>query len=137
MKGIKAIYDNGGLSIDQYTVYFSNPKDWGIRQRGVYPCLGMSATPLHPQGFCQHSEGVLGSHNGQKIRFEDLPKDCQKAVKVDLIKKEEITITQEESMELENLIIKYGLAEVVKEIAYITGERPEIDVREEIMKAIK
>ncbi len=49
---------------------------------------------------------------------------------------EEITITQEESMELEGLILRHGLAEVVKEIAYITGEHPEIDVQGEVLKAI-
>ncbi len=50
--------------------------------------------------------------------------------------KEQITITQEESMELEELIMKHGLAEVVKEIAYITGEHPEIDIQGEVLKAI-
>lgn len=45
-------------------------------------------------------------------------------------------ITQEESIELENLILKHGLSEVVKEIVYITGEHPEIDVGKEVMKAI-
>ena len=84
MKGIKAVYDDGGKSIDRYTVYFSNPKDWGITQTGIYPCVGMNGAPFHPQGFCQHSEGMLGPHNGKKIRFKDLPKDCQRAVRRDL-----------------------------------------------------
>ncbi len=51
--------------------------------------------------------------------------------------KEEITITQEESIELENLILKHGLSEVVKEIAYIVGEHPEINVGDEVMMAIR
>ncbi len=48
----------------------------------------------------------------------------------------QITITQEESIELEKLILTHGLAEVVKEIAYITGEHPEIDIQREVLKAI-
>lgn len=84
MKGIKIIYDDGGESIDRYTVYFSKPKDWGITEAGIYPFVGMSGAPFHPQGFCQHGEGMLGPHNGKQIRFDQLPKDCQKAVKRDL-----------------------------------------------------
>jgi len=83
MKGIKAIYDNGGKTIDRYTVYYDNPKDWGITAQ-IYPCVGMSAAPFHPQGFGQHSEGMLGKHNGKRIKFEELPEDCQKLVKQDL-----------------------------------------------------
>ena len=84
MKGIKAIYDNEGASIDRYAVYFSHPKDWGITQTGIYPNVSMSGAPFHPQGFCQHGEGMLGQHNGKRIKFEALPKDCQKAVRREL-----------------------------------------------------
>lgn len=84
MRGIKAIYDNGGLSIDRYTVYYSNPREWGIIKLRVYPFVAMSGAPFHPQGFCQHGEGMIGPHNGKRIKFEDLPKDCQEAVRRDL-----------------------------------------------------
>jgi hypothetical protein len=84
MKGIKAIYDNGGETIDRYTVYYSNPKDWGITRPGIYPCVGMNAAPFHPQGFGQHGEGMLGRHNGKRIPFESLPEDCRKLIEMDL-----------------------------------------------------
>lgn len=83
-KGVKVVYDDGGKSIDRYTVYYSHPRKWGIREPGVYALVGMSAAPFHPQGFGQHGEGRLGRHNGRKIRFEELPEDCQRLVRRDL-----------------------------------------------------
>ena len=74
-------YDNGGATFDRYTVVFT---------RGKRCYLGMSENPFHPQGFGQHGEWRKGensidypiySHLGKKIKFVDLPKDCQKAVK--------------------------------------------------------
>lgn len=88
-KGIKAVYDDG-KSIDRYTVYYSRRSDWGIVrgthsfQMNLYPCVGMNCAPFHPQGFGQHGSGCLGRHNGKRIRFEDLPADCQKLVMQDL-----------------------------------------------------
>ena len=67
------IYDNGGRSMDRYTVYFNDTE-----------CLAMSENPFHPLGFGQHSTGKIGPHNGQEIKFSDLPPDCQRAVLKDL-----------------------------------------------------
>ena len=67
------IYDNRGLSMDRYSVYFTSTE-----------CLAMSEDPFHPLGFGQHSTGKVGPHNGQEIKFSDLPPDCQKAVLTDL-----------------------------------------------------
>jgi hypothetical protein len=80
---ILAIYDNGGKTFDQYTAYFDFIEK---EQQGkkFYSCLGMSGNPFHPQGFCQHSSGMLGKHNGKRITFDQLPADCQKAVNEDL-----------------------------------------------------
>ena len=83
---IKAIYDNGGKTFDRYTVYYNEPLLSPIPN--LYPCIGMSSNPFHPQGFGIHSEGTLGRHNGKRIKFEDLPTDCQKLVLQDL--KEEL-----------------------------------------------
>jgi hypothetical protein len=76
---IKAIYDNGGKTLDRYTVYYDEKE-----KSGMYTCLGMSERPFHPQGFGQHSSGQLGRHNGKRIKFEALPAQCQRAVKQDL-----------------------------------------------------
>jgi hypothetical protein len=80
---IRAIYDNGGKTVDRYTVYFDIIEK---QQSGIifYSCLGMSEKPFHPCGICQHSSGQLGRHNGKRIELKDLPLDCQKAVYQDL-----------------------------------------------------
>ena len=77
------VYDNGGETIDRYTVVFTGNFK-GRNGRCYY--LGMSENPYHPQGFGQHGEAdfVIDyptySHLGKKITFGKLPKDCQRAV---------------------------------------------------------
>ena len=54
--------------------------------------LAMNETPFHPQGFCQHGEMPLsavaykgrGGCFDKRIKFDDLPEDCKKAVYQDL-----------------------------------------------------
>jgi hypothetical protein len=71
-------YDNGGKTIDRYTVVFR------IAIHNIYGCLAMSDNPASPNGFCQHSECVLGDHLGERISFYALPIYCQTAVRRDL-----------------------------------------------------
>lgn len=74
------IWDNGGETIDRYTVAFTG------RGHGARWGLAMSAEPEHPQGFCQHWEMARpvdeggGKHLGRRIQFADLPKPCQRVV---------------------------------------------------------
>lgn len=75
-------YDNGGETFDRFMVIFSKKK---IGDEFMY--LGMSSDPTHPQGFGQHgftkfqpADRPAYSHLGKKIKFEDLPEDCQKVV---------------------------------------------------------
>ena len=76
------IYDNFGETFDRYTVVFTG------RYKGRNGCdyVGMSEHPYHPQGFGQHgwSQDVIDypsyKHLGKKIKFTDLPEDCQRAV---------------------------------------------------------
>jgi len=74
------LYDNGGESIDRYTVVFSRLNN------GYCSYLAMNGAPFYPQGFCQHGEAdhVIDrpkySHLGKKIKWEDLNADCQQAV---------------------------------------------------------
>lgn len=78
---IKAIYDNGGKTLDRYTVYYNN--SWYNKYNNkTWDCLGMNSDPFH--GIGTHGSGMLGRHNGKRIAFEDLPEECQKAVKQDL-----------------------------------------------------
>jgi len=64
---IHSCYDNGGETIDRYSVFFTE------RDREFYMCLGMSNYPDHPQGFCQWTSGTPGTHCGRKVRFSSLP----------------------------------------------------------------
>lgn len=82
-KGVKVVYDNGGKTIDRYTVYYSR-SFWPAPGPLLYACVGMNGKPFHPQGFWQHGEGMIGRHNGRRIAFGQLPADCQKLVRQDL-----------------------------------------------------
>ena len=74
------IYDNGGKTFDRFTaVYLKMPEN-----RGMFSARGMSEHPFHPQGFGQFCTAMDGKHLGKRIKFENLPADCQKLVKQDL-----------------------------------------------------
>jgi hypothetical protein len=87
-----SVWDDGEKFADRYTVVYLDDigESWEGRANVVY--LGMSAAPFHPQGFCQHGEMHLdavaykgrGGAFNKRIKFDDLPADCQKAVKNDL-----------------------------------------------------
>lgn len=78
------VYDNGGKSIDRYTVVYTGR--WKGKTGCGFPFIGMSATPTHPQGFGQHgwSQNAIDrpayKHLGKKIMFNDLPDECKKVV---------------------------------------------------------
>jgi len=73
-------YDNG-KTFDRYTVVYM---DCPEKQYKTYMCVGMSEHPFNPQGFGQHGSAMVGRHLGKRIKFEELPVDCQKLVKQDL-----------------------------------------------------
>lgn len=95
-KGVYRIWDNGGRTFDRYTVIYTHyrlPKEHGSMwsNRKVYPYVGMSKHPFHPQRFGQHGElyDYLHYHlqrlcPDKVIRFAGLPPDCQKLVMWDL-----------------------------------------------------
>lgn len=72
------IFDNGGASVDRYTIAF---KGYRMAGRGmVYPYLASSSHPFHPQGFGQHGESrefLTGKHLGKRVAFDTLPVDVQ------------------------------------------------------------
>ncbi len=68
---ITAIYDNGGETIDRYTIVFNEA--WG----SLTMCLGLSDNPDHPQGFSQFNGCQDGPHLGKQIHFEDLSENIQ------------------------------------------------------------
>jgi hypothetical protein len=77
-------YDNGGASFDRYTVVFTGR--YTHKTGGSFWYVGMSSSPFNPQGFGQHGEHrnpidrPAYGHLGKKIKFTDLPDDCQKLV---------------------------------------------------------
>jgi hypothetical protein len=73
-------WDDGGKTLDRYTVVFL---DQPSNSRN-YSALAMSSNPFHAQGFGQHTWSMIGPHLGKKIKFEQLPYNCQICVKRDL-----------------------------------------------------
>lgn len=73
------IYHNANATIDPYTVIYTDCRE-GER---FYSAYALGPYPFHPQGFGQHCTAMLGRHLGLRIKFSDLPPDCQKAVRLD------------------------------------------------------
>ena len=81
MKNVR-IYDNGGKTCDRYTaVYMNCPTD---HNRAYFDARAMDARPFHPQGFGQFTIACPGKHLGKRIKFEELPEDCQKLIQEDM-----------------------------------------------------
>ena len=80
---IRNIYDNGGETVDRYTIVYD---EYATSTPGeeLLLCLGMDGDPFHPQGFRQHSSYQDGAHLGKEIGFFDLPVPCQLAVMADI-----------------------------------------------------
>ena len=75
------IYDNGGKTFDRYTVvYLDSPE----REPRTYECRAMSERPRHPQVFGQICTAMLGRHLGRRIKFSELPAECQDVVRADM-----------------------------------------------------
>ncbi|MHA1170243.1 MAG: hypothetical protein ACTSRU_20640 [Candidatus Hodarchaeales archaeon] len=85
------------MTVDDLKVW-DNP-DYIDRYIVVFPdgsFIGMDNSPFYPLGFCQYGDGAeyepeieerdgeFYSHLGKKIEFEDLNKDCRRAVLRDL-----------------------------------------------------
>jgi hypothetical protein len=77
-------YDNGGRSIDRYTIVFTKKR---VNDEFIY--ISCNAYPYHPQGIGQ--QGFSGhlidrpsyAHLGKKIKYQDLPEDVQHLVAAD------------------------------------------------------
>lgn len=72
-------YDDG-KSGDRYTVVYLDCPERAIN---VFEAVAMSEAPFHPQGCGQHCAASLGRHLGKRIRFSDLPADCQRLINND------------------------------------------------------
>lgn len=68
------IYDNGGETMDRYTVIIGDD------------VFGMSENPTSAQGFNQWAGNVgkdirIGPHLGKAVKMPSVPKEVQKAIK--------------------------------------------------------
>jgi hypothetical protein len=84
-----SVWDDGPNGpMDRYTVVYLDD----VYPNGKVDYLAMNAYPFHPQGFGQHGEMDLnavaykgrGGAFARRMKFEDLPDDCKRAVKQDL-----------------------------------------------------
>lgn len=83
---IKAIYDNGGKTVDRYTVVIVDSMKRVKIPCGdkEFPCLSLSVNPDSPQGVSHWSSGIEGRHLGKKINLKNLPENVQKHIKARL-----------------------------------------------------
>ena len=67
------IYDNGGKTIDRYTLILPDGEAWGFND-----------DPYHPQGFGQYAGSLAGlrsfSHLGKPVGIMDLPENARRFV---------------------------------------------------------
>lgn len=95
------VYDNGGISVDRYTVVFGDD-DLADQCGGEYPYIAASGEPFHPQGFGQH-----GGNMGKPI---------------DGIYENELLLHWLETTHNGRLNV-IDLAHAIKTNCYLTGER--------------
>lgn len=81
---VLACYDSGPSTCDRYMVLYGAPF-WDPEMGRNVPYVSMSADPFWPLGFCQHGEApsINRPYFGKKIKWNDLPLDCRKAVEQD------------------------------------------------------
>ena len=74
------IYDNGGKTVDRYTLVVPS-----VNEPNMLDMYGFNDVPYYPQGFGQFagSYGQMGSysHLGKLISFDDLPDQAQRFVR--------------------------------------------------------
>lgn len=78
-------YDNGGETLDQYTVVYTRTH-LTLGTERYYTSVSMNELPFYPSGICQHGEHPrlidrpTSTHLGKRIPFDALPSDCKRAV---------------------------------------------------------
>lgn len=74
------IYDNGGASVDRYTLVVPS-----VNEPGKLDMYGFNENPYYPTGFGQYAGSYhqMGSysHLGKLIQFDDLPDQAQRFVR--------------------------------------------------------
>lgn len=71
-EGIKSIWDNGGETLDRYSVLFVEQEN-----NGLFECLGLSETGA---AFSQFTMAAEGDHLGKLVQWKDLEKKLQEHI---------------------------------------------------------
>ena len=71
---ITAIYDNGGETLDRFTIITDQPEYDANETPNLFMALGMS---MDGDGYSQFSSAIAGSHLGKRVHFEDLSANTQ------------------------------------------------------------
>ena len=78
------IYDNGGESIDRYTIFKSREKGrWDRHGNRVFNAISASKTGA---GFYMHIEAIKGTHLGKKVEFQDLDLELREKLLNEFVK---------------------------------------------------
>lgn len=75
------IYDNGGKTLDRYSVILNNYRRRNSEGKWLYECLSLDEGGT---GFSQFCEAMKGRHLGELIDFESLSKETQNHIIVRL-----------------------------------------------------
>jgi hypothetical protein len=78
-KEILGIFDNGGETLDRYTIVFTKNFSSDMANPPELACLGLSENTNSLQGFSQWDTCVLSSvqKNNKEIKWKDLSKEIQ------------------------------------------------------------
>jgi hypothetical protein len=79
-RGVLSITDNGGATIDRYSVVFAPEK---IHGESWYSMITMSPRPSHPQGVgcsSMHQHRPHRAAGERTIAFASLPAECRRVV---------------------------------------------------------
>lgn len=71
---ITAIYDNGGKTLDRFTVITDQPEYDSHNTPNLFMALGLS---MDGDGFSQFCTAVPGRHLGRRVQFETLSANTQ------------------------------------------------------------
>lgn len=74
---LKSIYDNGGKTLDRYTIVTTQRHRNRETNRWFYEYIGASENGL---GVFMWGECVLGRHLGKKVELTDLSKELQNRI---------------------------------------------------------
>jgi len=124
------VYDNGGKTLDRYTIV-PQGKGWEYDRAGTQ--VHMLGVGSDPRGYSQWTGGVEGKHLGKKIKFSNLPKNVQQHVKMRLT--EDVNDLEEDKMRDLKLLFPSNEVRITLDKLYPWG--PGNDVPKHLLPRLK